>query len=68
MDTTIPVLESPAMPAIKQVKNMLEYDTEELMDNVEDFKTFVDELSDYSWRLTDKEKTFLGLASELHKR
>jgi BMFP domain-containing protein YqiC len=68
MDNTIPVLESPAMPAIKQVKNMLEYDTEELMDQVEDFKTFVEELKDYSWRLTDKEKAFLELALELHKR
>ncbi|KAK2382245.1 hypothetical protein QL285_069793 [Trifolium repens] len=68
MDTTIPVLESPAMPAIKQVKNMLEYETEELMDQVEEFKTFVDELNDYSWRLTDKEKNFLELALELQKR
>jgi hypothetical protein len=47
---------------------MLEYDIEELMVNVEDFKTFVDELNDYSWRLTDKEKTFFGLASKLYKR
>jgi chromosome segregation ATPase len=68
MDTSIPVLESPAMPAIKQVKNMLDYETEELMDQVEEFKTFVDELNDYSWRLTDKEKTFLELALELQKR
>jgi GTPase involved in cell partitioning and DNA repair len=68
MDTTIPVLESPAMPAIKRVKNMLEFNTEELMDQVEDFKTFVEELKDYSWRLTEKEKAFLELALELHKR
>jgi hypothetical protein len=34
MDTTIPVLESPAMPAIKQDKNMLDYETKELMDQV----------------------------------
>ncbi|KAK2396336.1 hypothetical protein QL285_057993 [Trifolium repens] len=68
MDDTIPVLESPAMPAIKQVKNMLEYDTEELMDQVEEFKAFVNELNDYSWRLTDKEKVFLELALELQKR
>jgi hypothetical protein len=68
MDNTAPVLESPAMPAFKQVKNMLDYDTEELMDQVEEFKTFVDELNDYSWRLTDKEKVFLELALELQKR
>jgi hypothetical protein len=46
MDTSIPVLESSAMPAIRQIKNMLGYETEELMDQVEEFKTFVDELKD----------------------
>jgi hypothetical protein len=40
MDTSIPVLESPAMSAIRQIKNMLGYGTEELMDQVEEFKTF----------------------------
>jgi hypothetical protein len=70
MDTTILVLESPAMPAIRQVKNMLDYDTDELMDadNIEDLKTFVGELNDYSWRLTDKEKAFLELALEFSRR
>jgi cysteinyl-tRNA synthetase len=68
MDTNIPVLDSPAMPAFSQVKNFLEEDLEELLDNVEDFKTFVDELNDYSWRLTDKEKAFLELVLELSKR
>jgi hypothetical protein len=34
---------------------MLGYETEELMDQVEEFKTFVYELRDYSWRLTEKE-------------
>jgi hypothetical protein len=70
MDTTIPVLESPAMTAIRQVKNMLDYDTDELMDadNVEDLKTFVGELNYYSWRLTDKEKAFLELALEFSRR
>jgi hypothetical protein len=68
MDITIPVLESLVMPAIRQVKNFLEEDLEELLDNVEDFKTFVDELNDYSWRLTDKEKAFLELVLELSKR
>ncbi|KAK2369165.1 hypothetical protein QL285_082314 [Trifolium repens] len=70
MDTTIPVLESPTMPAIRQVKNMLDYDTNELMDanNIEDLKTFVGELNDYSWRLTDKEKAFLELALKFSRR
>jgi putative salt-induced outer membrane protein YdiY len=68
MDTTIPALESPAMPAIRRVKCRLEEDIEELLDNVEEFKTFVDELNDYKWRLTDDEKAFLELALELSKR
>jgi DNA repair exonuclease SbcCD ATPase subunit len=68
MDTSIPVLESPAMPTIRKIKNMLCYETEELMDQVEEFKTFVDELKDYSWRLTEKETAFLELALELQKR
>jgi hypothetical protein len=70
MDTTIPVLESPAMTAIRQVKNMLDYDTDELMDadDVEDLKTFVGELNYYSWHLTDKEKAFLELALEFSRR
>ncbi|KAK2356252.1 hypothetical protein QL285_093600 [Trifolium repens] len=68
MDTSIPILESPAMPAIRQIKNMLGYETEELMDQVGEFKTFVDELKDYSWRLTEKEAAFLELALELQER
>jgi hypothetical protein len=47
---------------------MLGYETEELMDQVEEFKTFVDELKDYSWRLTEKETAFLELGLELQKR
>jgi cysteinyl-tRNA synthetase len=50
------------------VKNRLEEDIEKLLDNVEDFKTFVDELNDYKWRLPDKEKAFLELALELSRR
>ena len=68
MDTNALVLESPAMPAIRRVKCRLEEDIEELMDNVEEFKTFVDELKDYKWRLTEDEKAFLELALELSKR
>ncbi|KAK2380820.1 hypothetical protein QL285_068479 [Trifolium repens] len=68
MDTNALVLESPAMPAIRRVKCRVEEDIDELMDNVEEFKTFVVELKDYKWRMTDDEKTFLELALELSKR
>jgi hypothetical protein len=62
MDTSIPTLESPAMPTIRQIKNLLGYDTEDLLDQVEEFKTSVDKLKDYSWRLTEKEAAFLEIA------
>jgi cysteinyl-tRNA synthetase len=68
MEATILVLESPVMPAIRRVKSRLEEDIEELLDNVEEFKTFVEELNDYKWHLTDEEKAFLELALELSKR
>ncbi|KAK2389023.1 hypothetical protein QL285_062653 [Trifolium repens] len=68
MDTNALVLESPAMPAIRRVKCRVEEDIDELMDNVEEFTTFVDELKDYNWRLTEDEKAFLELALELSKR
>jgi uncharacterized protein YoxC len=68
MNTNIPVLESPAMPTIRRVRDRVEEDIEEVLDNVEEFKTYVYELNDYKWRLTDKEKVFLELALELSKR
>ncbi|KAK2396174.1 hypothetical protein QL285_057841 [Trifolium repens] len=68
MDTNALVLESPAMPALRRVKCRVEEDIDELMDNVEEFKTFVDELKDYKWRLTEDEKAFLELSLELSKR
>jgi hypothetical protein len=68
MDTSVFVLESPVMPAIRQIKNMLGYNTEDLLDQVEEFKTFVDELKDYSSRLIEKEAAFLEIALELQKR
>jgi hypothetical protein len=68
MDSSIHVLESSAKPAIRQIKNMLGYDIEDLLDQVEEFKTFVDELKDYSSRLSEKETAFLELALELQKR
>jgi uncharacterized protein YoxC len=68
MNTNIPVLESPAMPTIRRVRDRVEEDIDEVLDNVEEFKTYVYELNDYKWRLTDKEKVFLELALELSKR
>ncbi|KAK2457230.1 hypothetical protein QL285_004526 [Trifolium repens] len=68
MDTTIPVLESPDMPAIRRVKGKAEEDIEELSDTVEEFKIYVEELNDYKWRLTDEQNVFLELALELSRR
>ncbi|KAK2409852.1 hypothetical protein P8452_71131 [Trifolium repens] len=68
MDNNIPVLESPVMPAIRRVRNKVEEDIDELLDNVGEFQTYVEELNDYKWRLTDEQKVFLELALELSKR
>jgi hypothetical protein len=65
MDSYVPVLKSPAAPPIRQIRNMLGYDTDDLLDQVEEFKTFVDELKDYPWRLSEKETAFLELVLEL---
>ncbi|KAK2427849.1 hypothetical protein P8452_42118 [Trifolium repens] len=35
---------------------------------MEEFQTYVDELNDYKWRLTDEQKVFLELALELSTR
>jgi chromosome segregation ATPase len=35
---------------------------------VGEFQTYVEELNDYKWRLTDEQKVFLELALELSKR
>ncbi|KAK2375598.1 hypothetical protein QL285_076482 [Trifolium repens] len=68
MDNTIPVLESPAMPAIRRVRDKVEENIEDLLDNVGEFQSYVEELNDYKWRLTDEQKVFLELALELSKR
>jgi hypothetical protein len=68
VDSSIPALEYPATPAIKQIRSLLGYDTEDFLDQVEEFKTFVVELKDYSWRLTDKEIDFLEKVLELQKK
>jgi chromosome segregation ATPase len=50
------------------VRNRVEENVEDLLDNVEEFRTYVDELNDYKWRLSDKQKVFLELALELSAR
>ncbi|KAK2401186.1 hypothetical protein QL285_050800 [Trifolium repens] len=68
MDNIIPVLESPAMPSIRRVRDKAEENIEDLLDNVGEFQSYVEELNDYKWRLTDEQKVFLELALELSKR
>jgi hypothetical protein len=40
--------ESPAMPVLFQLRNMLCYDTDDLLDHMEDFSSMVKDLQDYS--------------------
>ncbi|KAK2400170.1 hypothetical protein QL285_049894 [Trifolium repens] len=68
MDNTIPVLESPAMSAIRRVRDKAEENIDDFLDNVGEFQIYVEELNDYKWRLTDEQKVFLELALELSKR
>ncbi|KAK2377723.1 hypothetical protein QL285_078370 [Trifolium repens] len=68
MDKSIPVLESPAMPAIRRVRDKVEENIDELIDNVGEFQLYVEELNDYKWRLTNDQKIFLDLALELSLR
>jgi GTPase involved in cell partitioning and DNA repair len=56
------------MPVLRQLRNVLRYDTDDLMDQVEDFSSMVKELQDYSWRLTEQERAFLAVVQELAKR
>ncbi|KAK2369450.1 hypothetical protein QL285_082585 [Trifolium repens] len=68
MSQSIPVLESPAMPAIRRVRDKVEENIDELIDNVGEFQLYVEELNDYKWRLTNDQKIFLDLALELSRR
>ncbi|KAK2352383.1 hypothetical protein QL285_096377 [Trifolium repens] len=65
---SIPVLESPVMPAIRRVRDKVEENMDELMDNVGEFQLYVEELNAYKWRLTNDQKAFLDLALELSRR
>ncbi|MCI78008.1 hypothetical protein A2U01_0099278, partial [Trifolium medium] len=58
-DSPTTVLDSPHVKAIKQLKLMLRYDVDELLDQVNDFTTFAEDLCASSWRLTNKELCFM---------
>ncbi|KAK2444515.1 hypothetical protein QL285_015539 [Trifolium repens] len=68
MDNSLPALESPAMPAVRRVRDKVKENIDELMDNVREFQIYVEELNDYKWRLTNDQKAFLDLALELSRR
>ncbi|KAK2360969.1 hypothetical protein QL285_086184 [Trifolium repens] len=68
MDRSIPALESPAMPAIRRVRDKVEENIDEVIDNVGEFQLYVEELNDYKWRLTNDQRIFLDLALELSRR
>ncbi|MCI91768.1 hypothetical protein A2U01_0113063, partial [Trifolium medium] len=46
---------------------MLRFETDELMDQADDFSEFVKELNDYSRRLDKKESIFQGRVLRLQK-
>ncbi|KAK2355905.1 hypothetical protein QL285_093277 [Trifolium repens] len=68
MADSLSVLESPAMPAVRRVRNKVEESIDDLLDSVGEFQEYVEELSDYRWRLTNDQKAFLDLALELSSR
>ncbi|KAK2414877.1 hypothetical protein QL285_037414 [Trifolium repens] len=68
MDNSLPALESPAMPAVRRVRDKVDENIDDLMDNVGEFQIYVEELNDYKWRLTNDQKAFLDLALELSRR
>ncbi|MCI32299.1 hypothetical protein A2U01_0053512, partial [Trifolium medium] len=59
MESPTSYIESHVVPIIKQICRMLKFDTEDLLDQVDDFTEFVNALKDYSWRLIKKESFFL---------
>ena len=56
------------MPAIRRVRDKVEENIDELIDNVGEFQLYVEELNDYKWRLTNDQRIFLDLALELSRR
>ncbi|KAK2394706.1 hypothetical protein QL285_056509 [Trifolium repens] len=68
MADSLSVLESPAMPVVRRVRNKVGESIDNLLDSVGEFQEYVEELSDYRWRLTNNQKAFLDLALELSSR
>ncbi|KAK2442815.1 hypothetical protein QL285_013973 [Trifolium repens] len=68
MANSLPVLESPDMSTVRRVRDKVEDNIDDLMDNVGEFQIYVEELNDYKWRLTNDQKAFLDLALELSRR
>ncbi|WJX77799.1 hypothetical protein P8452_61073 [Trifolium repens] len=68
MANSLPALESPAMSVVRRVRDKVEENIDDLMDNVGEFQIYVEELNDYKWRLTNDHKAFLDLALELSRR
>ncbi|KAK2355633.1 hypothetical protein QL285_093028 [Trifolium repens] len=68
MADSLSVLKSPAMSAVRRVRNKVEESIDDLLDSVGEFQEYVEELSDYRWRLTNDQKAFLDLALELSSR
>jgi chromosome segregation ATPase len=56
------------MPAVRRVRDKIEENIDDLMDNVGEFQVYVEELNDYKWLLINDQKAFLDLALELSRR
>ncbi|MCI49503.1 hypothetical protein A2U01_0070747, partial [Trifolium medium] len=59
MDSPATVLDSHHVKTIKHLKRLLHYDMDDLLDQVNDFTVFAEDLQAYSWRLTNKELRFM---------
>jgi hypothetical protein len=59
MNSPTSVLESHVNRIIKALKGLLRHDIDDLIDQVDDFSEFAEELRSASWRLTNAELHFL---------
>ncbi|MCI75476.1 hypothetical protein A2U01_0096745, partial [Trifolium medium] len=50
MDSPTTVLDSPHVKSIKHLKRLLRHDVDDLLDQVDDFTTFAEDLRASSWR------------------
>ncbi|MCI67384.1 hypothetical protein A2U01_0088643, partial [Trifolium medium] len=49
----------PHVKSIKHLKRLLRHDVDDLLNQVDDFTTFAEDLGASSWRLTNKELRFM---------